>query len=694
MRYLFILFLLPLSLFAQSTHQLSGIWSGAIQLPGAELKVIVQLQHAGQWSGTMDIPQQGAKGLSLTQITLNEDNFSFSLPEVPGNAGFLGQVSPDFNAITGNFNQGGLSFPLQLIRQSSAQQTAAALALDASINTFRHLADSLRLRTKVPGLAVGIIKDGELILAEGFGLADVDAKTPVSSQTLFPIGSCTKAFTATGLAILQHQGRLAWDKPVRHYLPDFTLWDKFATQEMTPTDLLTHQSGLPRHDLFWYGSPFSRRELMQRLQYLQPSKSFRSTWQYQNLMYLSAGVLTEQLSGQSWESFTQQNIFTPLGMRTSCFSHKDAPIGSSLALPYRKSDNDSIRLIPYRDIDAIGPAGSIVSNIDDMLQWVKFHLNKGNIGDTEILPAATVHQLHTPVKLIDNSTNPLFPEFSHRSYAYGWFVYHYGEHLVVQHGGNIDGFSALVFLLPEHQIGMVFLTNLNGNPLPGILANYATDMLLQRNYTDWFARTISSTTTPESSRESPQPIPGTQPSRPLQQYAGQYEHPAYGITTITLANHQLHFSFNSFEGIMKHWHYDVFQASITDPAQEMMLSFHTHKDGSIEKLGIALEPALAEDIFFTRLPPDVLQDADYIHTLTGMYTLDNMVITISYQQGKLTALVPGQPSYELQPYKTNFFRLQGLNGYSLEFVFEKNQPNAAQIKFHQPNGIFPAKRKP
>lgn len=684
MKYLILLCLLPLSLWAQPDQTLSGQWSGAIQLPGAELKVVVELRYETAWSGSMDIPQQGAKGLTLTQIELQDDTFSFSLPDVPGNASFQGQVAPDYTTITGNFRQGGLSFPLRLTRESSAQQAAAIAARNATLDAFRQLADSLRIRQQVPGLAVGIVKDGEVILAEGFGMSDVAAKTPVNSRTRFAIGSCTKAFTATGLAILEHQGLLAWDKPVRAYLPDFALWDDFATREMTATDLLTHQSGLPRHDLLWYGSPFSRQELMQRLRYLEPNKSFRSAWQYQNLMYLSAGVLTEQLSGQSWEDFMRQQLFTPLQMNATGFSHT----GTNMALPYRKAENDSIIRIPYRNIDAIGPAGSIVSNIEDMLQWVKFHLS----GNNNILPAGAIQQLHTPVKLIENSATTLNPEFSHRSYAYGWFVYRYGEHNIVQHGGNIDGFSALVYLIPDSNIGMVFLTNLNGNALPGLLANYATDMLLQRPYTDWYARTFA-TPASETPKESPQPTPGTQPSRPLSQYAGRYEHPAYGVVDITYADKNLHFSFNTFRGVMKHWHYDVFQASITDPAQDMMLSFHQHKDGGLEKLGIALEPTLPEDIFFTRVPPDVLSDTIYMGSLTGMYELDNMVVTVSYQQGRLTALVPGQPLYELLPHKTHFFRLKGLNGFSLEFVFEKGQAKSTQIKFHQPNGIFTAKRK-
>src|SRR5579885_1593422 len=173
---------------------------------------------------------------------------------------------------------------------------------------------------KVQGCAVAIIKDGEILLSQGFGLRNTAEGLEVTPETLFPIASCTKAFTATSVALLADEGKLDWDTPVRKYLPSFRLFDSFATERMTPRDLVTHRSGLPRHDLMWYHSTRSRQELFDRLQYLEPSKDFRSLWQYQNLMYMTAGYLAGEVAGQSWEDLVQKRLFDPLGMTSSNFS--------------------------------------------------------------------------------------------------------------------------------------------------------------------------------------------------------------------------------------------------------------------------------------------------------------------------------------------------------------------------------------
>ncbi|MEW5901563.1 MAG: serine hydrolase domain-containing protein, partial [Acidobacteriota bacterium] len=177
---------------------------------------------------------------------------------------------------------------------------------------------------KVPGMAVAIVKDGQVILAEGYGLKDVKNNLKVTPQTIFAIGSSSKAFTATAMGILTDDGKLDWDKPVREYLPSFKLWDLFASERMTPRDLVCHRSGLPRHDVMWYNSPLSRKELFDRIQYLKPNKDFRANFQYQNLMFMTAGYLVGQLSGSTWEEFTKKKIFEPLGMNDSNFSVEES----------------------------------------------------------------------------------------------------------------------------------------------------------------------------------------------------------------------------------------------------------------------------------------------------------------------------------------------------------------------------------
>lgn len=686
---------LPLLVFSQTPEQIAGKWKGAIELPGMKLELSIELMQEGSaWAGAMDIPIQGVSGMKLAELAILDGGIRFRLPEVPGNASFSGKFEDGANWIRGDFSQMGQTFPMALQKESAAEKAAEDARIARALAEIRKLADSLRLLQKVPGIGFGIVKDGEVLLAEGFGFAAQDEQLPVNSQTLFAIGSSSKAFTAAGLAMLVEDGKLEWDKPVIQYMPDFKLKDNFATQEMTAIDLLTHQSGLPRHDLMWYGSPFSRAEIYERLRYLEPNKSFRSTWQYQNLMYMTAGILAEKLSGQSWEDFTRSRIFQPLGMKNTCYSATEALPGTPVALPYIKQEENVIR-IPYRDIPAVAPAGAIYSNVEDMLKWVSWHLDKGKAGGQQLLKEESIARLHQPHKAIEGGGPAASPEISSRSYGLGWFVYRYGELDIVQHGGNIDGFSALVFMAPRSGIGMVILTNMNGTALPGILANSATDLLLGREPIDWYARVYGAEAKKEEEekKEKPQPVAGTQPSHPLKDYAGQYEHPAYGKIDIQLRDGELQLKANAFEFPLRHWHYDVFQGHIKEFGQDILFTFHFNKDGLVEKLGAPLEPSMPEDILYAKLPPDVLSDKEYIARLLGSYDLKGLTATVDWQGEKLMATVPGQPSYELEPYKENWFRLKGLNGFSVEFIFQNGEKNARQMKFHQPNGIFTAERK-
>src|SRR5271165_741007 len=201
---------------------------------------------------------------------------------------------------------------------------AAAVAAAQKLDGFDTFANLALKDWKCDGFAIAIVQDGKVILSKGYGLRDVKKNLPVTEKTLFAIGSATKSFTVTAMGTLVDQGKLDWDKPVRDYLPDFRLWDQFATERMTPRDLVTHRSGLPRHDLMWYNSPFSREELFARLRYLEPNKDFRTTFQYQNLMFMTAGYLAGHVAGTTWEQLVRKSIFEPLGMKGSNFSVTDS----------------------------------------------------------------------------------------------------------------------------------------------------------------------------------------------------------------------------------------------------------------------------------------------------------------------------------------------------------------------------------
>ncbi|HUU20955.1 MAG TPA: serine hydrolase domain-containing protein, partial [Phycisphaerae bacterium] len=238
----------------------------------------------------------------------------------------------------------------------------------------------------VPGMAVAAVQGRRCVMAEGFGLRDRKRRLPVTPRTLFGIGSVTKAFTATAVGILVDEGRLTWDTPVREVLEGFRLQDRVATERTTPRDLLCHRTGLPRHDNAWYGLTLSRRQLFARLRHLPPSKDFRSGWQYQNMMFMVAGLVVEAVSGQTWEQFVRTRLFEPLGMRGANCSAAETQAGDDYALPYKRKAGRAVRTA-MDDLSSLGPAGGINAGAADMARWLLMNLDGGKVGRTRIISA-------------------------------------------------------------------------------------------------------------------------------------------------------------------------------------------------------------------------------------------------------------------------------------------------------------------
>lgn len=549
---------------------------------------------------------------------------------------------------------------------------------------------------KVPGVAISIVKDGKVIYARGFGYRDVKNQKEVTPNTLFAIGSCTKAFTATALGIVVSEGKLDWDKPVIGYLPDFRMYDPYVTMNMTPRDLVTHRSGLPRHDAVWYGSSFSRREMYERLRYLEPSHGFRALYQYQNLMFMTAGYLLEKITGQSWEQFIQQRFLDPLEMKTSNLSVTASQKAADFALPYNE-EKDVVKEVPFRNIDAIGPAGAINSSVTEMANWVLANLQKGKFKDKQVIPEAALREPHTPQVVMPGPMQ--FDEISYSTYGMGWAVNMYRGHLRLSHGGGIDGFSALVSLLPRKNIGLVILANLGGTPLPSILANNIYDRMLDLDTIDWNQRIKTerdkARDTEEKLKNQPDPNrkTGTKPSLPLAEYAGKYEHPGYGVFTITLDGEQLKASYNGISGPLRHYHYDIFEAT-EGPLERQKLIFLMNQRGEIDRISVLMDPGVSA-IVFTRLPEEKPLEKAVLEKLTGNYEIQpGANITISLRpDGALIMTVLGQPDYELVRTKGLQFTMKTLpSSYGVEFKVDASGV-ATEIVVTQPNGVFTFKKK-
>jgi CubicO group peptidase (beta-lactamase class C family) len=578
-----------------------------------------------------------------------------------------------------------------MLRKIVLLAAAAALAAGQKLDGFDAFATQALRDWKCDGFAIAVVQDGKVILSKGYGLRDVKKNLPVTEKTLFAIGSATKSFTVTSLGVLVDQGKLEWDKPVRDYLPDFHMWDHFATERMTARDLVTHRSGLPRHDLMWYNSPFTREELFQRLRYLEPNKDFRTTFQYQNLMFMTAGYLAGHVAGMSWEQWVQKTIFEPLGMTGSNFSVTDSQKSADYSLPYKVA-NDVVVDVPFRNIDSIGPAGSINSNLEDMTKYVTMHLAKGK----GVLSATNEMQMMVPQMAISAPSPD--KELGDLAYGMGFFVTSYRGHKFVHHGGNIDGFSALVAFLPQDNIGLVILTNQDSSALPALVAYNVWDRLLGFDQIDWTARVKQQQAMTKASERAAEQKgyttqrTGTHPSHEvghdLSEYAGEYEHPGYGIVKIEQAGGALKLDYHGLGGVLTHFHYDVFEVPKDElnPFSQEKVQFHTNLAGEIDSLGIPFEAAL-KDITFVRLGDRSMTQKTFLEPLTGQYQYGPVLAVVALTGDKaLTLTLPGQPVYNLVPVRGTKFNIKELNGYSVEFKGD-------DLVFYQPSGTFSASKK-
>lgn len=557
---------------------------------------------------------------------------------------------------------------------------------------------------KVPGMALAVVKDGEMIFARGFGKRNLDSDDAVTPQTIFAIGSSSKAFTAASLAMLVDEGKLNWDQPVREYIPFFKLYDNVASERITPRDLLIHSSGLPRHDLAWYKSSRSRKELVEGLRYLEPSKDFRSTWQYQNMMYATAGYLVECISGLSWEDFVQQRIFEPLSMTSSYMNDTSArEHATDYSLPYREKDGEIQQIPFYSHWQALGPAGSIHSNVEDLCKWLRLHLNKGKVGERQLISEGQVTQLHSPHmagverELITMDPKKL-PEIFYSSYAMGWVVTSYRGNTLLHHGGSIGGFHALVAFMPTRNIGVAALTNTHTSMLETVAVYHTLDLLLGVEPADWHGRHIQIyqglMDAMKKAREELRAgrVPDTQPSHDLAAYTGTFEHGGYGKLVIELEGEQLKIRYNNMEAPLEHFHYDSFVFSYGTFDIDFKVTFTANAQGDIESLAIPFEGKVS-DIVFKRVANKELYEQSYLEQFAGEYEIvlgeSTLAVSIVLQGEALFANAPGQSNVELEPYKENEFRFKSSPSQIITFVRDAE----GQISYVRLPGGLSARRK-
>jgi CubicO group peptidase (beta-lactamase class C family) len=439
----------------------------------------------------------------------------------------------------------------------------------------------------VPGLAIAVVSGDSLVFARGYGVAEQGKPARATEHTRFAIGSTTKAMTTAALAMLVDEGKLRWDDRVVDHIPELQLYDPYATRELTIRDLLTHRSGLPATDLFWgmKENPFPVSDMIRRLRYVRPTTSFRSTWQYQNVMYSLAGVIVERASGMPWDAFIRARIFKPLGM-----SESEALVSSILGKPDVAAPHadlrDTVRVVPIRSTDLVAPAGSVWSSVSDMSRWMRFMLDSGRVGNTRLIKPETFREIVAPQMRAPSTEYPALelaqPHFF--SYALGWFVQDYHGRTVWMHTGSIDGMSAIIGLLPEQKVGVYVLANLDHAELRHALMYEAFDLYAGGPARDWSADLRTLFANRRAARgQGPAHVTGTHPSYPLERYVGTYVDSTYGQIVVTRADSVLRARWGVADlGPLDQWEYDAFRSRPGSRAdQPTTLTFTSDGTGNV-----------------------------------------------------------------------------------------------------------------
>lgn len=481
--------------------------------------------------------------------------------------------------------------------------TLAAVLLAAATPLFAQedldsVVERVRTEFNVPGIAVGIVKDGKVVLAKGYGVRKLGETAPVTPRTLFGIASNTKAFTSAALAILVDEGKLKWDDRVVDRLPGFQMSDAYVTREMRIRDLLCHRSGLAlgAGDLMFFPtSNLSADEILYRMRYVPLSTSFRSAYAYDNILYNVAGAVIKQVSGRTWAQFIQERFFAPLGMSGSKTSISAVAPGDDVIAPHAM-DEGKLRPVVATQLDNNAPAGAIVSSVEDMSKWVIALLNQGDLGGGKrLFSERQARELWAPATILPIGDYPpmlaeLKPHFS--DYALGETLRDYRGHLIVSHTGGLQGMVTKVTMLPELKLGVIVLTNQEEGGAFEAINWTIVDHYLNAPRKDWVTAFVEAKKKAERDAEkelaesTAKRNAQSKPSLELEAYAGRYRDPWYGDVAIDRRGESLtiHFTHSpALTGKLEHWQYDTFIARWDDRTQmaDAYVTFMLKPDGGI-----------------------------------------------------------------------------------------------------------------
>jgi CubicO group peptidase (beta-lactamase class C family) len=579
------------------------------------------------------------------------------------------------------------------VARAQDTETAAKLAgFDAYMETV--LKD-----WNAPAVGVGVVVGDTLVFAKGYGYRDYGKKLAFTPTTLCPIASNSKLFTAVAAGVLVDEGKLTWDTPIRDSVRSIEFFNDQLNNTVTLRDMLSHRTGITRHDTIWYKSDFTRKQLFERLKYLEPSQPMRQVFLYNNMMFAGAGYVIQLQSGKTWEEFVRERIFTPLGMNSTGYSIAEMQKQPDFGVPYtEKRDSFEIYRIPYyEETDGMAPAGAIISNIKEMSHWLAALMNEGSFAGKPVLPADVLKATLAPAISLPNAAAEArgFWEVLNTAYGMGRFTASYRGHLLTFHGGDINGFHSQVSFMPREKIGViVFVIGDHCAPLSNIVSYNVYERLLGMDQTPWSERQLAirlkgkKAGTEARAKAGQDQVKSTKPSHPLADYVGEYEHPAYGVLKIGMKDGQLQFDFHTFVFPMTHFHYDRFDTPDDEQYGKWSVNFATNPQGDVDRAVMSLDEAEAT---FTRKP--VTLDRAMVSKLAGGYETPTgaKFQVVLKEDGSLYLVFAGQPERRLLPYKGLTFHVKEFADVAFEFATENGV--VTSLKQRDPSGefVFPKK---
>jgi CubicO group peptidase (beta-lactamase class C family) len=529
------------------------------------------------------------------------------------------------------------------------------------------------------GFAVAVVNKNKILYAKGFGYANYEKKIPVTENTLFAAGSCTKPFTCALLGILKHEGKVDFDKPAALYLPELKFYSEDMNKNIHVRDLMRHSTGLPRHDLSWgLFKTKSQNELLGRIQYLEPAWGLRQVWYYNNFMFLAQGMIIEKITGKSYEQYLREKILTPLGITNINFSVDTMVKRANFSYGYANDIKDNIQKTDYVNLDVMRPVGSINTSVAEMGKWMMLWLNNGKYQGQQILPESYINEAISAQMVVGGGVPSLKnPEVFFQTYGLGWFQSSYRGHYRVEHGGNITGFSTMTTFYPTDDLGIVIFTNQNAsnNKVIASVRNLIADRILKLPYKDWqnilyapvkaAKKAAKNQTTQSTDNASVNESQGT-PSHRLSEYEGVYTNKGYGKFEVEKRNDSLFAIIADDRYWMKNYKYDVFDLMQIAKGQPVIFDvpafrivFTTNEGGSIKSGEMKLEPELPKPIEFIRTAKIQQLSNTELEKYTGDYVLSGQTFTVLIKNPHdLYLIAPGQPEYPLVAIEKDKFNIK------------------------------------